>query len=295
MSAAPRFVRIYRNMHPLWRKQSQLAQGLGMRLAFESDGDPIPVTEDWRTDLCRLLQVNTDERRNVAKALIRLQEQRLISYQDGSVSVHWSELGPLPVLCQSLGSPLPVLGESFRSPSALLEPKPAVIIQKTLSRQTDKTDRQDIRERPPARPPAAPSPSVRVWAVWCEVTGKLIAAPDARLPGVVHSLVAQAQLERVSLEDVTRRVLKSWMSEKYVREQNYPFGLLAKQIGDHIAAPKHAAGSEPKLEMYREWVPSWEVEERALAAKERAARNRPCTDRNALPTQLGALSLVGKP
>ena len=92
------FVKVPHDRHPALWSVSCFARGLALELFIASctggergyDSVPIPVHGDWKVSLCRLLQVDSVERGNVCRILLRLQAVGVLVVEGNFVHVNYS-------------------------------------------------------------------------------------------------------------------------------------------------------------------------------------------------------------
>lgn len=168
--------------------------------------------------------------------------------------------------------------------------------------------KRDLKEAAPplsypdhSRPKSAAAAAIlKLWHEASCTTGT-----PSKLDDFVQACTAQATIEGRTPEQVAKRAIEAFRSDEWVLKNRGGFGLLVAQRDRWVAPPLRAGSDDaPKLEMYRAWKgydepkrvePDPEADELALLARERAARERPCVDRNAMPTSLGAVALRSVP
>lgn len=245
---------------PGWYRESVTAMGIGSLLMIASEGEPIPVTADWRTDLCRLLMLRPEDRRHSAQAMDRLVEKGLLIVENGYATVRWSAASEKPVRTEREPSEKPVSTPRDPSEKPVSGAKPLEIIKDTRPRQTDRqTDRAAQHARANGFDHSADQKLV--LRCWHEVTSETGQPRADRLEQVTAACARQAAAEKLTLEAVARRAFAKFMADAYAAAAKNRFALLASQV-DGWVAPPPVEKPALKSEAHREWVPpAWAREE----------------------------------
>lgn len=239
-----RWTKVPKDRAPQWFRSSMLARGIGMELFHACEGEPIAVTEDWRTDLCRLLMVPPSERGNVARTLDRMVEAELLIVADGYVTVLWSAPRPVPVRSESGASPVPVRSPSAPSPVPVRHAEPYEIIKDTSTRQTDRQT-EETAQHTRANGFDHSGDQKLVLRCWHEVVGTTEVPRADRLEQVTAACVRQASAETVPLEGIARRAFARFLADPYTAQAKNRFALLASQVEQWTGPPPALAPPIP--------------------------------------------------
>jgi hypothetical protein len=222
-----------------WYRESVTALGIGALLVIASEGEPIEVTADWRTDLCRLLMLRPADRNNAARAFDRLAKNGLLTLKDGYVTVHWSAASLQPV-CTTSEPRLPaVCPTSAPSLLAVCEAKPLEIVKDTSPRQTDRQT-EETAQHARANGFDHSLDQKRVLRAWHEVFATSEIPRSERLEQVTAACTRQATAEKGSLEAIARRTFERFKADPYTAQAKNRFALLASQVDNWV-------GPEPAL------------------------------------------------